>query len=151
MESRGRTRISQNYIPFLRVENHYIPITFALFDALTAIDNGLLAASLPTEVYSPLDRATAMVSGRIVRHEEILSDDPIISLGNSGHVIEIINKKFSFSKRNLTTTIEKFRMEPFKQKTVFMLIVFLKYLLRQNMQMVKSSWHHFIEKLVFKV
>lgn len=90
----------KTYLPFLEVEGHFIPITFTLFEALIAIENGLSTSSLPSEVYSLLDRVQALVSGRVVRDSTVLSDDPIISLGNSNHVIELINGNFRYYDRS---------------------------------------------------
>ena len=91
-------RYPKSYLPFLSIENHYIPITFDLFMALTAIDNGLLTASLPPEVYSLLDRVTALVAGQVVRDESILIDDPTITFGISNDRVELINGVFVYSQ-----------------------------------------------------
>jgi hypothetical protein len=90
----------KTYLPFLEVEGHYIPITFTLFEALIAIENGLFTASLSSEVYSLLDRVQALVSGRVVRDAGVLNDDPIISLGNSNNAIELINGNFRYCERS---------------------------------------------------
>jgi hypothetical protein len=65
--------------------------------ALVEIDEGLHDASLPSEIYSLLDRVKSLVSGRVVRDEDILSDDPKIILGSSNDVIEYVNDEFMFS------------------------------------------------------
>lgn len=92
----------KSYLPFLSIENHFIPITFDLFEALTAIDNGLLTASLHPEVYSLLDRVTALVSGRVVRDKTILFDDPVITFGTSNDSVELINNEFVYSQGSST-------------------------------------------------
>jgi hypothetical protein len=86
-----------DYLPFLSVDKHYVALTFDLFMALVEIDEGLHDASLPSEIYSLLDRVKSLVSGRVVRDEDILSDDPKIILGSSNDVIEYVNDEFMFS------------------------------------------------------
>lgn len=94
-EREGRPK---DYLPYLLVDEHYVPVTFDLFQALNDVSNGLHAASLPSEIYSLLDRVKSLVSGRVVRDKKLLSEDPIIVLGSSKDVIEYVNGKFIFSK-----------------------------------------------------
>lgn len=88
----------KDYLPYLQVDKHYIPLTFDLFKALSEVDSGLHDASLPSEIYSLLDRVKALVSGRVVRDKAVLAEDPKISLGASNELIEYVHGKFVFSK-----------------------------------------------------
>ena len=87
-------------MPFLEVEGHHIPITFDLFKALSAIEQGLFTASLSSEVYSLLDRVQALVAGRVVRDPDVIGDDPTILLGNMQGSIELVSGKFLYSERS---------------------------------------------------
>jgi len=86
-----------DYLPFLTVDKHYVALTFDLYMALVDIDEGLHDASLPGEIYSLLDRVKSLVSGRVVRDENVLADDPKITLGFSSDEIEYVNDEFIFS------------------------------------------------------
>jgi hypothetical protein len=86
-----------DYLPYLLVDKHYIPLTFELFKALNEVNDGLHDASLPGEIYSLLDRVKSLVSGRIVRDQKILSEDPRIILGSSNDAIEYVSGEFVYS------------------------------------------------------
>ena len=94
-EREGRPK---DYLPYLLVDEHYVPVTFDLFQALNDVNDGLHDASLPREIYSLLDRVKSLVAGRVVRDKKLLSEDPVIVLGSSKDVIEYVNGKFIFSK-----------------------------------------------------
>lgn len=94
-EREGRPK---DYLPYLLVDEHYVPVTFDLFQALNDVNDGLHDASLPHEIYSLLDRVKSLVAGRVVRDKKLLSEDPVIVLGSSKDVIEYVNGKFIFSK-----------------------------------------------------
>ena len=90
-----------DYLPYLIVEKHYVALTFDLFRALNEVNSGLHQASLPSEIYSLLDRVKSLVSGRVVRDKEVLSEDPEIVLGSSVDIIEYVNGIFVFSKKDV--------------------------------------------------
>ena len=90
-----------DYLPYLLVDKHYVALTFDLFRALNDVNDGLHDASLPSEIYSLLDRVKSVVSGRVVRDKKILSEDPVIRLGSSTGVIEYVNGQFVFSKEGV--------------------------------------------------
>ena len=81
-------------IPYLRVDRHVIPLTFALFKALREVVAGLHDASLPTEIFALLNGIKSLVSGNLVRDLETLEEESSIALGNSGQFIEISGDKF---------------------------------------------------------
>jgi hypothetical protein len=87
-------------IPHLIVEKHPVPLTFDLYIALRDISEGLLAASLTSEIYSLLDRIKSIVSGTLVRDEQVLDDDPRIVLGSSESCIEYVAGKFRFIRND---------------------------------------------------
>ncbi|RDH85971.1 MAG: hypothetical protein DIZ80_00400 [endosymbiont of Galathealinum brachiosum] len=88
----------KDYLPYLLVEKHYVALTFDLFRALNEVNEGLHEASLPSEIYSLLDRVKSLVSGRVVRDKKILLEDPEIRLGSSTDVIEYVNGQFVLSR-----------------------------------------------------
>ena len=85
-------------LPYLRVEGHYVALTFHLFRALEEVSGGLHEASLPGEIYSLLDRVKSLVAGQVVRDEEMLNDGPQIVLGSSLDTIEYVGGEFHFTK-----------------------------------------------------
>lgn len=88
----------KEYLPYLQVDKHYVPLTFELFKALLSVNSGLHESSLPHEIYSLLDRVKSLVSGRVVRDPNVLADDPCILLGNSGDVIDYTGGEFVYNK-----------------------------------------------------
>lgn len=90
----------KEYIPYLIVEGHYVPLTFDLFKALKEVENGLHDASLPSEIYSLLDRVKSLVSGMVVRDSIKLSEDAVIQIGSgsSGDLVEYIDGEFNYIK-----------------------------------------------------
>ena len=53
------------------------------------------SASLPSDIYALLDRVKSLVSGSVVRDEDVLSDDPVIVIGDSDLEIEYAGGKFN--------------------------------------------------------
>ena len=88
----------KEYLPYLQVDKHYVPLTFELFQALVEVNEGLHESSLPNEIYSLLDRVKSLVSGRVVRDPNVLAEDPSIILGISGDVIDYIGGEFVYNK-----------------------------------------------------
>jgi len=88
----------RNPLPYFCVEGHYVALTFDLFRALEEISEGLHDASLPSEIYSLLDRVKSLVAGQVVRNEEILNDEPQIVFGSSLDTIEYVGGEFHFTK-----------------------------------------------------
>ena len=85
-------------LPYLRVERHYVALTFHLFRALEQVSMGLHDASLPAEIYSLLDRVRSLVAGQVVRDPDVLNDDPHIVLGSSLDRIEFVGGRFNFTR-----------------------------------------------------
>jgi hypothetical protein len=88
-------------IPYVVVDQHFVPITFPLFKALRDVVAGLHDASLSAEIFALLNGVKSLVSGHVVRDVEILEEDTTIELGNTGQTIEIVGASFRFvdSKR----------------------------------------------------
>lgn len=85
-------------VPYVVVDRHYVPVTFALFKALRDVVAGLHDASLPAEIFALLNGVKSVVSGHVVRDAEILEEDTVIELGGSGQTIEIIGGGFRFTE-----------------------------------------------------
>ncbi|MEO3428719.1 hypothetical protein AAFN88_07675 [Pelagibius sp. CAU 1746] len=85
-------------LPYFRIEGHYVALTYELFRVLEEVSDGLHEASLPSEIYSLLDRVKSLVAGQVVRDEQILNDEPHIVLGSSLDTIEYVGGQFHFSR-----------------------------------------------------
>lgn len=85
-------------LPYLIIEGHYVGLTFDLYKSLDDVFHGLHSASLPSDIYALLDRVKSLVSGSVVRDEDVLSDDPLIVVGNSDLEIEFVGGEFSVAK-----------------------------------------------------
>ena len=73
IESRPREQL-----PYLQIQNLPVPVTFPLFKALSEVDQGLMAASLPAEIFALVDGTRNVLAGQYVRDEEWLEDARIV-------------------------------------------------------------------------
>lgn len=94
--SEGRPRDS---LPYLRVAETTVPLTFSLYKALEEVDSGLHEASLPAEIFTLLNGVKSFVSGQLVRDESILEDDARIIFGAAREEVEIIDGDFDIIER----------------------------------------------------
>jgi hypothetical protein len=94
--SEGRPRDS---LPYLRVAETTVPLTFSLYTALEEVDSGLHEASLPAEIFTLLNGVKSLVSGQLVRDESVLEDDARIIFGAATEEVEIIDGDFEFTER----------------------------------------------------
>jgi len=72
-------------IPYVKIESHFLGLTFDLFDSLVNIASGLHPASLPSDTYALLDRVKSLVAGEVVRDLNVIDEDPVLLLGG-GHL-----------------------------------------------------------------
>jgi hypothetical protein len=84
------------HLPYFRIDRHVVALTFDLFRALEDVSQGLHAASLPSEIYSLLDRVKSLVAGHVVRDPDVLADEPRIVIGSSQDIIEYVNGRFHY-------------------------------------------------------
>ncbi|MBU71682.1 hypothetical protein [Spongiibacter sp.] len=68
-------------LPYVKIESHYLGLTFDLFDSLLSVANGLHPASLPADTYALLDRVKSLVAGEVVRDPGVIEDDPVLLFG----------------------------------------------------------------------
>jgi hypothetical protein len=87
-------------LPYLKVDDYFQALTFDLFVALSEVGKGLHEGSLPSEIFSLLDRVKSLVSGSVIRDPQVLADEPTIVLGSSREQIEFTNDVFVFSRGN---------------------------------------------------
>lgn len=87
-------------IPYVKIESHYLGLTFDLFDSLVSVAEGLHPASLPTDTYALLDRVKSLVAGEVVRDQSVIDDDPILILGNGNLHAEYREGRFFIEKAN---------------------------------------------------
>lgn len=95
----GRPRES---LPYLRVAETTVPMTFSLFKALEEVDSGLHEASLPAEIFTLLNGVKSLVSGKLVRDEAMLEDDARIIFGATPDEVEILDGEFRITKCEAT-------------------------------------------------
>ena len=82
-------------IPYVKIESHYLGLTFDLFDSLLGVADGLHPASLPSDTYALLDRVKSLVAGEVVRDTDVLNDDPILLFGGDICRLSIVRDVFS--------------------------------------------------------
>ncbi len=82
-------------IPYVKIESHYLGLTFDLFDSLLSVADGLHPASLPADTYALLDRVKSLVAGEVVRDAYVLDDDPILLFGG-GYLSAVFREGFFF-------------------------------------------------------
>jgi hypothetical protein len=92
----GRPRES---LPYLRVAETTVPMTFSLFKALEEVDSGLHEASLPAEIFTLLNGVKSLVSGKLVRDEAMLEDDARIIFGSAPEEVEILDGALNITNR----------------------------------------------------
>jgi hypothetical protein len=68
-------------MPYLRVEDMDVAVTFAFFDALERVSRGLNPASLPEEIFALLNGIRSFVSGDVVRDGDRLAEGAVIQFG----------------------------------------------------------------------
>jgi hypothetical protein len=85
-------------LPYVKIESHYLGLTFDLFDSLVNVAEGLHPASLPTDTYALLDRVKSLVAGEVVRDQSVLDDDPMLILGNRNLYAEYREGRFFIEK-----------------------------------------------------
>ena len=92
----GRPRES---LPYLRVADTTVPMTFSLFTALKEVDSGLHEASLPAEIFTLLNGVKSLVSGKLVRDKAMLEDDARIIFGAAPEEVEILDGELNITNR----------------------------------------------------
>lgn len=85
-------------IPYVKIESHYLGLTFDLFDSLLSVADGLHPASLPSDTYALLDRVKSLVAGEVVRDPDVLADDPILLFGGGYLLAEYREGRFFVEK-----------------------------------------------------
>ncbi len=89
-------------LPYIRVAETTVPMTFPLFKALEEVDSGLHEASLPSEIFTLLNGVKSLVSGQLVRDESMFEDDARIIFGAAPEEVEILDGEFRITKREAT-------------------------------------------------
>ena len=73
---------AQSSLPYLKIKDHAIPLTYLLFKALFELKDGLMAASIPADTLALIEGTRARMAGEIVRDIDGL-EDATLSVG--GH------------------------------------------------------------------
>ncbi len=75
-------------LPYLKIDNVPIPVTFPLFKALSEVQQGLMTASLPEEIFALVDGTRNVLAGRIVHQNERI-EDAQVEIGGSNQKLVI--------------------------------------------------------------
>ena len=88
-------RRPQEQLPYFSIKKDVsIPMTFPLFKALSEVDAGLMAASLPGEIFALVDGTRNLLAGRLVRDEEWL-DDALVVIAESKQELVVKKRKIA--------------------------------------------------------
>jgi hypothetical protein len=68
-------------MPYVRINNHVIPVTFDLFSAFRKVGEGMRPSSLRSEIFALLDATRSIVTGQVVRDPAVLDDEVVIEIG----------------------------------------------------------------------
>lgn len=74
-------------LPYLKLDDVPIPVTFPLFKALSEVRQGLMKASLPEEILALVDGTSNILAGKIVHDKEKLEDSRIDIGGSDQELI----------------------------------------------------------------
>jgi hypothetical protein len=80
-------------LPFVKIHNNFVPVTFKLFKSLEEISEGLQPSSLPGDIFALIDGVKSLISGDIVRDDDFLDDGLAIEIGQERFGIDINNGK----------------------------------------------------------
>ena len=84
-------------LPYLLVDKVPVPITFPLFKALSEVDEGLMTASLPGEIFALVDGTRNLLAGRLVHNHEWLEDARVV-IGECKQVLTIEDGKVTYAQ-----------------------------------------------------
>lgn len=95
-KSRDHARSS---LPYLKIKDHAVPLTYSLFKALAELNEGLMEASIPTEILALIEGTRARIAGDIVRDLDGL-DDATLSVGGTEFLLMIHNGTIKLKEQN---------------------------------------------------
>lgn len=75
--------------PFIKVHQRYIPVTFALYKALSEIEEGLAPASLSQEVFALIDEVKSITAGQIARDKHFVYGNIELTIGMDTHKLKV--------------------------------------------------------------
>jgi len=82
-------------MPYLKVDESIVPLTFSLFRALREVVDGLHDASLPADIFALLNGVKLLVSGNVVHRANSLDDDTFIRIGGLRDLVEVSDTGFA--------------------------------------------------------
>lgn len=94
-KSEERARSS---LPYLKIKDHPIPLTYPLFKALVQLKDGLMAASIPTDTLALIEGTRARMAGEIVRDVDGL-EDATLFLGENKFSLTIHDGKIKVEEQ----------------------------------------------------
>ena len=85
---------ARSSLSYLKIKNHAMPLTYPLFKALAELKEGLMEASIPTDILAMIERMRARMAGEIVRDIDSL-DDATLSVGDTNLSLTIQDGKIT--------------------------------------------------------
>jgi len=76
-----------------------VPVTFALYKALSEIEEGLDAASLPQEVFALIDEVKSVTAGQVARDKDFVDGNIDLTIGKETYPLKV-GSKIRFRGRN---------------------------------------------------
>jgi hypothetical protein len=73
---------ARSSLPYLKIKDHAVPLTYHLFKALVQLEEGLMEPSIPSDILALIEGTRARMAGEIVRDNEGL-DDAILCVGRT--------------------------------------------------------------------
>lgn len=81
-------------LPYLRIQDVLIPVTFPLFKALSEVEEGLMTASLPGEIFALVDGTRNLLAGQLVHDKEWLEGARVV-IGESKQELVVEDGKIT--------------------------------------------------------
>jgi len=96
---RGNDSTPAHRSPYIKIHKRYVPVTFALYKALSEIEDGLDPASLPQEVFALIDEVKSVTAGQIVRDKDFVDGNIDLTIGKETYPLKV-GHKIRFRGRN---------------------------------------------------
>jgi len=96
---RGNDSRPAHRSPYIKIHKRYVPVTFALYKALSEIEEGLDAASLPQEVFALIDEVKSVTAGQVARDKDFVDGNIDLTIGKETYPLKV-GSKIRFRGRN---------------------------------------------------
>ncbi|WP_391088818.1 hypothetical protein [Vibrio sp. NH-UV-68] len=96
---RGNDSRPAHRSPYIKIHKRHVPVTFALYKALSEIEDGLDAASLPQEVFALIDEVKSVTAGQVARDKDFVDGNIDLTIGKETYPLKV-GSKIRFRGRN---------------------------------------------------